>query len=452
MQTRPLTIVLGSLFLLFAAAISAPAADYYLDPVNGQSGNPGTSAAPFGSLESVAASGRTFSPGDTLILRSGYHGSPTIRGQNSGTVTIRPDTGARPTLKRLVLQNATRWTIRGLEISPSFAPTFERLGMVSIAGGSDNVLEDCRLFTIADASAWTATDWDTKACNGVNVSGTRNIVRRNHLLNVNFGIDAGNTARECVIAHNVVENFSGDGLRGLGDYCVFEYNEVKNCYKVNTNHDDAFQSWSTGSSGPGTGVVRGVVVRGNRFVVYEDSNQPMRGSLQGIGCFDGFFEDWVVENNVIITNAWHGIAFYGARNCRIVNNTVIDRDSAGGVPWIKITAHKDGTASTGNLVRNNLTSDLRIDAGMATVDHNLESTDYARHFVNWSALDLRLAATSPAIDAGVGTTAPTVDILQSARPIDGNGDGTAAWDLGAYEFGIATVPAAPSGASVTGGQ
>ena len=39
------------------------------------------------------------------------------------------------------------------------------------------------------------------------------------------------------------------------------------------------------------------------------------------------FVDWVIENNVVIVDHWHGITLGGARNCRIVNNTVIDPKS-----------------------------------------------------------------------------------------------------------------------------
>jgi parallel beta-helix repeat protein len=55
--------------------------------------------------------------------------------------------------------------------------------------------------------------------------------------------------------------------------------------------------------------------------------------MQDIGCFDGFFDGWVVENNVVITDHWHGISFYGMKNSRIVNNTVIDvNDQSPGPP------------------------------------------------------------------------------------------------------------------------
>jgi hypothetical protein len=47
--------------------------------------------------------------------------------------------------------------------------------------------------------------------------------------------------------------------------------------------------------------------------------------------------------------------------------------------------------------------------------------------------DYRLAAGSPAIDAGTSVGVPRVDLPGALRPLDGTGDGQAAWDLGAYE-------------------
>ena len=115
---------------------------------------------------------------------------------------------------------------------------------------------------------------------------------------------------------------------------MFQYNVVKNCYDVNANHDDGFQSWSRGPQGVGTGEVVGMVLRGNTIINYEDLDQPHRGTLQGIGCFDGMFVDWIVENNVIITDHWHGITLSGATDSRVVNNTVVDlNETSPGPPW-----------------------------------------------------------------------------------------------------------------------
>jgi len=48
--------------------------------------------------------------------------------------------------------------------------------------------------------------------------------------------------------------------------------------------------------------------------------------------------------------------------------------------------------------------------------------------------DYHLQFGSPAIDAGSSPGAPTTDFDGVPRPLDGNGDGLAAFDMGAFEF------------------
>ncbi|MBK8475777.1 MAG: hypothetical protein IPL39_05545 [Opitutaceae bacterium] len=58
-----------------------------------------------------------------------------------------------------------------------------------------------------------------------------------------------------------------------------------------------------------------------------------------------------------------------------MNNTVVDLDPTDAqTPWILVTAHKTGTASTDCVVRNNLTTRLNTAASTAdriVVDSNL---------------------------------------------------------------------------------
>jgi YVTN family beta-propeller protein len=54
-------------------------------------------------------------------------------------------------------------------------------------------------------------------------------------------------------------------------------------------------------------------------------------------------------------------------------------------------------------------------------------------FIDPATRNYRLGPASPAIDAGTNTGAPAADIMSAARPTDGNGDGTAITDMGAYE-------------------
>ena len=56
-------------------------------------------------------------------------------------------------------------------------------------------------------------------------------------------------------------------------------------------------------------------------------------------------------------------------------------------------------------------------------------------FLDPANRDYRLRGASPAVDAGTNTGAPRTDLRGITRPLDGNGDGTAITEMGAYEFG-----------------
>jgi hypothetical protein len=56
-------------------------------------------------------------------------------------------------------------------------------------------------------------------------------------------------------------------------------------------------------------------------------------------------------------------------------------------------------------------------------------------FQDPASRDYRLRPLSPVVDAGTNTNAPLTDIRLLARPVDGDGDGVAITDMGAYEFG-----------------
>jgi parallel beta-helix repeat protein len=452
-MVRILLLCLG----LCLVPVQVRAADFYVDPVNGSLGGDGSASRPWRTIQEVFDAGLVESQqwdklpyteqsrlvaknagapvraGDTIRLRSGFHGDLHIdRYYNVGNITLAAEEGHTPRLSSLRIRSGSHWTIRGLTISAEYGQTYKRGTLIDLDSHGwhgpvhDIVVEQCVIQSVADSSAWTADDWNRLACNGLQVDGTRMTIRNNRLLNVNFGISVN--ASHSLIAGNLVENFSGDGLRGLGDHCTFEYNIVKNCYDVNANHDDGFQSWSTGPNGVGSGEVVGVVLRGNTIINYEDPNQPYRGTLQGIGCFDGTFVDWIVENNVIVTDHWHGITLGGARNCLVINNTVLDRnDTRPGPPWICIGKHKKGMAPVGCVVRNNLATAFTSAAGVLE-ENNLRIQDPSALFVDPARFDLHLLPNAPAIDAGSDLNAPKLDLDRIPRP---QGKGI---DLGAYEW------------------
>ena len=457
MNSPALVLSVGSTVLLLAA--SAGAADYYVDPQTGSASNDGSAATPWKTLEEVEAAnlfGSTVKAGDTVHLKSGYHGDFSVSGgAYAPPITLTADAGQTPKLRHVQFSNTNGWVLRGVSVSPTYGTTSGAITMIEVQTSTSKIsVEDSELFSVADASAWTADDWVNAASSGFSVRGTDVVIRNNKLKNVRFGISADGAG--ALIEKNVIENFSADGLRGLGDNETFQYNIVKNSYvgdSQDANHDDGFQSWSVGPGGVGTGEVKGLTLRGNIIINSENPSQPLKGTLQGIGCFDGTFVNWVVENNVVITNHWHGISLYGAKDSRIVNNTVIDNDPASpGPPWIMVTAHKNGTPSQNVIVRNNLATDYDVSGTNVVEDHNttLKSGDLVSYFVNPGAWDLHLLPNAPAVDQGSTDQAPPIDIEGIPRP---QGAGI---DLGAYEWHDPTVvptggAGGTSGAGATGG-
>lgn len=444
--------------LILTCGVGLFGAEFYVDPQHGSPENDGTKDRPWRSLQELfdrglihsqtweslpyregaklipKNAGAPIKAGDTIYLRSGDYGDLRIQNYyNSGFITIAAETGHTPRFRSIHVQAGSHWVLRGLHVSPEYGPGDRPRAMIRLESHGwrgpvhDIIVENCRLQSAEDTSRWTADDWNKLSCDGILADGPRITIRKNYCKNVNFGISV--SGAHCVVEHNVVENFGGDGLRGLGDFCIFQYNVVKNCYDVNANHDDGFQSWSVGPGGVGTGVVKGVVLRGNVIINYEDPNQPHRGALQGIGCFDGMYEDWVIENNVVVVDHYHGITLGGAVGCRIINNTVIDPNTGRpGPAAVRIGPHKNGTPSRDCVVRNNLATAVDVRGQNMTEDHNLIVKDPLEFFLNPERYDLRLKPGSAAIDAGSPDLAPKVDLTGTARP---QGRGV---DIGAYEF------------------
>ena len=404
------------------------AASYYVDPVNGDMDDPGAADCPWRTLAEVFSRNIPFEGGDTIYLRSGYHGDVTVKGLNASYVTIKALPGQSPAASRIRIKNARFWRIEGLEISPQFAEKYTQQTMVDIAESTADIsIENCKLYSAKDISKWSPEDWVAKSCFGILARGTRIRLTNNHLLNVDHGITI--LGKQNIVEGNMIENFSGDGIRALGDDCVYRRNIIRNCYDVDDNHDDGIQSWSTGPNGVGTGVVKNVTIDGNLIISSTRDNRKYKGTLQGIGCFDGMYENWLVVNNVIIVDHWHGISLYGAKNCKIVNNTVVDiNEQEPGPPWILINKHKKGFASTGNLIRNNLAKKFISKPDVGLIDHNMTITRHEDFFENYDKFDLHLKPDCPAIDAGSNDQIPANDFFENPRV-----QGRRA-DIGAIEY------------------
>lgn len=345
----------------------------FLDPVHGDASNSGTREAPWPGLEDSVTAGllATVRDGATLALLEGNHGSPSFEGTHTAPVTIRAAPGARPVLGRLTIKRGSGWHVRGVTVSPAYAPTPYSGTIVSLGEqgeASDLVLEDAVVFTASDADGWSADDW-MEANSGVLLgrNGTGLTVRRTHVYNVRFGVSIA--AFASTLEGSLVEDFSADGVRVTRDGDSVIDTVIKNAHVSDEdgddNHDDAIQCFLFNV---GTGTVRDVTLRGNVIVSYE--GQPkLPNAMQAIGFFDGPLVNFVVENNLAVVDHWHGVSLYDAQASRVVGNATWTRWAADSRmrPWVML-GQKQGLAQ-GNFVHDNLAysfdfaADASVDAG-----------------------------------------------------------------------------------------
>lgn len=153
---------------------------------------------------------------------------------------------------------------------------------------------------------WSLAEWQARKVFGINLLGAASEAIGCELYGVGFGIlQKGLDTRA---AWNRVIGCSTDFYRVLGDGAVHEFNDSGDSFNIDASHDDGFQGW-----GP-NGVLRRVTVRGYRHVDWLDSGRArlLSGWSQGMGLFDGMYEDWLIEDTQVATDHYHGLTVAGA--------------------------------------------------------------------------------------------------------------------------------------------
>ena len=377
---------------------------YYIDPVNGSAEGDGSENSPWKTLQQVIDDGliqyykrsdvndpnslvfvnedAPVKEGDELILRDGYHGNIslqnftfiegwlTIRGQNNEAVLSQfKIIGA---FKNVYLKNfkiikdsfegdGNYWEAEVL--NKNATGSMIHLSSGYWGDGSNLKLNNITIKTTENANSWTVRDWLDKSASGITLRTVEEIEIYNCTLeNLDSGMNFSYLADNCKAISNKILNFSHDGVRIDSNNLDFNYNQIIGCIYVDSElpeyrHHDGIQGWSRGDDGgTGGGTLKNVTLRGN-LIVMGAPGDDNPGKLQAIGCFDGFFENWTVENNIIFTDNYHGIALYGLIDGKVLNNTVLAQDTGyDRTPWIEIESHKSRGPSRNSIIANNIVS------------------------------------------------------------------------------------------------
>jgi len=412
------------MLLVVAAVGPARGATFYCDPVKGAPEGDGSAARPWRTVQEVIAAGLVetrdaqgrlvhagapVKAGDTLFLRTGWHGVIRINGgYNAEFITIAAEPGHRPQVGWVKIACGRRWRVKGLEISPALAPEPEakpprnlvELGEQSgDEGCAELVVEDCFVYSTLDTGGWSARDWVTKPASGIWLGrhGRGHVARNNYVLNTRFGINL--CAPEALCEGNVVANFSADGIRVTRDGQVVRHNVIKNNFvgarDGDDNHDDAIQAFLFNV---GRGTLRGVRVEANLIVARERDDLPFPNPLQGIGFFDGPLVGFRVERNVVLVNHYHGITLGDAQGCLVRSNACFSRWAADKPkPWIMLGQKQ-------KLARGNTACDNRAHAFSFKADPEVKAEN--NRPVDEALFRQHLAALAAEINARFGAVHP----------------------------------------------
>jgi hypothetical protein len=320
--------------------------------------------------------------GDTILLMSGYYGDIDMSGAaNTAFITVKPVPGATPVLSSLNFNGSAMWIIQGLTFR-SLASGYS--AFIQITGGptygsSNNIIIDSNYLASQDnVDTWLQADWNSYArfsaisTNGGPSSANAQCIAitNNTIKNVRWGVTLA--ADNELVDGNTIDHFGDDAIDYAANNLVISHNTITNNLNIGDgNHNDGMQG-QPGYSVAGT-TLNNVTINGNIVIAQTTLSLPFPGGLQGIDAFDGDWSNMTVINNVVITNATHGMSFYRLHGGLIANNTVLASGING--TWLGIF---DPT-SNNVIVRNNIVSNIANDSYDPTVtfDHNLVGTQIA---------------------------------------------------------------------------
>ena len=271
---------------------------------------------------------------------------------------------------------------------------------------------------------------------------------------INMG---GGTVRNCSFLNNYGAYYGAIGITGFGTVsnCIFSGNSAN--YDGGAVH---FYQWSSGQIiscimsnntagrwGGGVGLEGGGSPRLIRNCLISGNSSVDQGG--GIAVFETAAE---IDNCTIVSNSAGAGAGYSGYGPLGGGGVWISYNSTG-LRMTNSIAYFNTAASGGNNIANVGIGVIGFSCAPELtegIDNNLSADP---KFMDTTNGNWHLNPNSPCIDAGVNLSSVSNDLDGIIRPFDGNNDGTATTDMGAYEstntapYGVAVSASATTGSN-----
>jgi Ca2+-binding RTX toxin-like protein len=322
-----------------------------------------------GELKSALANAQS---GDTIKLAAGNYGDLYLAASATsdvnfpaGVTITSADAGNPAVFSGMNLRGVANLTIDGVVFDYEFAagdPIFLHPFSVS---DSRNITIRNSTFDGDVAQGVSASDNGYASGVGLSVRGSTNVrLENNEVSQFHRGIIVLESADIAVVG-NDIHGIRSDGMNFAEvDGVLIERNHLHDFVASagSTDHRDMIQFWTNGTDQPS----RDIIIRSNFLDIGQgDYTQSifMRNDQvdQGLAGIELFYQNVLIENNVIINGHLHGIVVGETNGLMIRNNSVLHADGSavdGPDSGVEIPQISVAATSTGVIITNNLTSNI----------------------------------------------------------------------------------------------
>jgi pectate lyase len=351
--------------------------------------------------------------GDTILLQPGTYSSLTLDAQRSATshvdfdreVVIASANASRPAvINNLLLRGAENVELRGLEFDGT------------ARSGHNFQIQRSANIEVTNSDFEGRVGGSQTSGTGIRINDSRNVDVLNSDFTGFYNAIFGWNNRDLTISGNSIAQQSNDAMQfGFHSGIVISNNDFGQTRISSGGHKDLIQFYTSSSQAPS----EDIRIVGNRMSTSESVQGIFMGNeLARNGNRNAFYENVVIEDNVMRTSHPHGITVEHGNRVSILDNEVLRHPNGARDPMINVS-----NSSVYVTIRGNEVVSVPDPAGPTW---NVGGNDLtsSRNFTHWEGSGATLTATRSFVASTASTlaSADPATTGASAREVEPSGE------------------------------